>query len=1151
MENLWSIDRTTGEMTFVGMGMAGNGGFDGASCPFGVEMEKITLDTLVSFGDTITYTVNVNNASSAILSGITLLDEISFGGTVSTLPNNLFGGTVSSGIGSNTLRIDGISLPLGMSTFEFDVAMPSTNCGDMVISNQARLLNLPSAIGDTVLSDDPISSNIDDATSTTVTQPSFVAGSLSSLSSIVCSGDSLSFSYDNSQGDLTWQESNDQLSWSSFSSGTIQNDTTINLNQTTGITVFDTVYYRAMLTSVCDTAYSDTIVFEIHPMNYIGNLDTVSLICPGDVLSLPIDSVLADSVRWQYRPFGGTFSALAGESNDSISIVPPFPDTSEYRAIGFHQGGVCPEDTSNVGIVRYIITDTNDVVVSNDLSIGRIDSVQTLDYLSNDTAYTYPIDPSLFTILNSPVNGSVTVDTVNGSLTYTPNAGFFGVDSLEYQVCSMGCPNVCDEAYIVFRVLPPALACDETIYLSQNDGSGGRNLVALDLDASPFASNQLTNYSTAHNALGYNPKDNYLYAVSESDSRLLLIGTQNQVIDLGEIEGASSVGTFWAGAFDIDGNYWVNALDDSLHRINVNEVRIDTSIRLGNGTTTGFGDFAIPNDEMAAYGYAENNLVKVDLGTGNLTYIGSAVTNFATGAAMFDAKNNLYIYGSDMSSDLTMNTLWEADRATGMIDTVGMGFNATGGFDGASCPFGIGLEKVTLDTLVDFGDTIRYTISLINSSSVVQTGIELRDTITYGGSIENLPSSFLGGIIISGNGQGILEISNITLPVGQTDLVFDVVLPSTNCGDSIIGNQAWLTNLSTSLGGVVRSDNPNTTAIEDATGTRVTQPTLAGGDFNITSETYCTGDTAELQLQNSDGIVQWYSKHSTGSWEAQSSFTIVNDTVGSYLVTNNELLPDTTEYMAMVVNACDTTYSDTSMVIVHPQATAGIGQNLSICPHSSLEIDLSGTRADSIYWERRIDGGVYSTLTSQSDSLLVEVPPVPDALEYRAIVKFENGVCPFDTSNVIQVVFMDTSVVGTLNLGDLEICSGEETIISAVGFSGDLSWQTGMNGVWSQVGVGLDSISISEINESDSSVYYSVMTEVISSCDTLISDTVMVRVDPMPSGGNIQDGYSCVQATEVSLGDFAGDSIFWQWSNDRINWNQESVLLFCYSTDEF
>lgn len=55
--------------------------------------------------------------------------------------------------------------------------------------------------------------------------------------------------------------------------------------------------------------------------------------------------------------------------------------------------------------------------------------------------------------LSGPNNGSVSI-LPNGNMTYTPDAGFIGQDTLTYYICDDGVPSLCDTTTVIITVLP-------------------------------------------------------------------------------------------------------------------------------------------------------------------------------------------------------------------------------------------------------------------------------------------------------------------------------------------------------------------------------------------------------------------------------------------------------------------------------------------------------------------------------------------------------------------------------------------------------------------------------------------------------------------------------------------------------------------------
>ena len=102
-----------------------------------------------------------------------------------------------------------------------------------------------------------------------------------------------------------------------------------------------------------------------------------------------------------------------------------------------------------------------------------------ISILTNDADSDGNIDSTSVTLINSPSNGTATVDPITGAITYTPNAGFTGTDTLIYQVCDDGTPlpELCDTAIVIITVL----SC-QTDLTADCDGDGVTNGEEVDPD---------------------------------------------------------------------------------------------------------------------------------------------------------------------------------------------------------------------------------------------------------------------------------------------------------------------------------------------------------------------------------------------------------------------------------------------------------------------------------------------------------------------------------------------------------------------------------------------------------------------------------------------------------------------------------------------
>jgi uncharacterized repeat protein (TIGR01451 family) len=138
-------------------------------------------------------------------------------------------------------------------------------------------------------------------------------------------------------------------------------------------------------------------------------------------------------------------------------------DTFDYT-ISDGNGGT---DTATVTITVASVNDAP--AAADDSDITGEDVPVTTNVVANDSDVDGTIDPSSVVVGNGvnglfePLNGSVTANG-DGTITYSPHAGFNGVDVYEYQVCDSGTPVLCDVARVTVTVVPnvPPTAADDS-----------------------------------------------------------------------------------------------------------------------------------------------------------------------------------------------------------------------------------------------------------------------------------------------------------------------------------------------------------------------------------------------------------------------------------------------------------------------------------------------------------------------------------------------------------------------------------------------------------------------------------------------------------------------------------------------------------------
>ena len=102
----------------------------------------------------------------------------------------------------------------------------------------------------------------------------------------------------------------------------------------------------------------------------------------------------------------------------------------------------------------------------------------TIDVLANDTPDPYgPLNPASVTVTSAPANGTTSVNSTTGAITYTPNATFVGTDTFTYQVCSSESSSLCDVAGVTITVgAGPGVAASLTP-TAPNTGTGQTPIV--------------------------------------------------------------------------------------------------------------------------------------------------------------------------------------------------------------------------------------------------------------------------------------------------------------------------------------------------------------------------------------------------------------------------------------------------------------------------------------------------------------------------------------------------------------------------------------------------------------------------------------------------------------------------------------------------
>ena len=137
----------------------------------------------------------------------------------------------------------------------------------------------------------------------------------------------------------------------------------------------------------------------------------------------------------------------------TYTSVPGFTgtDTLIYQICDIDYPANCDTALVVITILPAIdaFNDTLGVVASNDSIVGY-------PILGNDTLNGLTPLPSQvsITVVDAALKGAVTISPTTGGLTYVPNPGFSGEDSLRYKICDTANPTVCDSAWVFVTITP-------------------------------------------------------------------------------------------------------------------------------------------------------------------------------------------------------------------------------------------------------------------------------------------------------------------------------------------------------------------------------------------------------------------------------------------------------------------------------------------------------------------------------------------------------------------------------------------------------------------------------------------------------------------------------------------------------------------------
>jgi len=210
---------------------------------------------------------------------------------------------------------------------------------------------------------------------------------------------------------------------------------------------------------------------------------------------------------------GGTYLWSTAETSATINVSPAI-NTTYYVTVTNTFG--C---TASDSVMVTIYTGAGSLLANLDSTVTEESELIVTDVALNDAG-----NINTVSILTNPSNGSVTVSGTNVS--YLPNDGFIGTDTLTYIVCDAFCTSYCDTALLIIRVTEDVQVFVPNGFSPNGDGI---NDVLEILGLDDYPENELFIYNRWGELVYYSKPYNNDWSGQSNNDKLKLTG--DEVID--------------------------------------------------------------------------------------------------------------------------------------------------------------------------------------------------------------------------------------------------------------------------------------------------------------------------------------------------------------------------------------------------------------------------------------------------------------------------------------------------------------------------------------------------------------------------------------------------------------------------------------------
>ena len=451
------------------------------------------------------------------------------------------------------------------------------------------------------------------------------------------------------------------------------------------------------------------------------------------------------------------------------------------------------------------------------------------------------------------------------------------------------------------------------------------------MDTDPIVFTEISDFGRRINALGYNPIDNLLYSNSFETGELLRYSANGEIENLGLL----SNGDKWTsngGTFDVDGIfYYIRARGPSAAEIWSLNITSLVAAKVMDITPSPL-DLALNPADGLMYGVVGDRLFRYDLDNAQETDLGQISGIQAggdIGAAWFTLSGDLLIYGALDGLSTSQNDIARIDVTT--LDGIIISANGetAAGNDGASCPFGILMEKSVSKDTVAVGETFNYIIEVFNETGGTVNNITFEDILDPRFEFVSIVTNeFDPGIVTLPNE---IRLNNFSLPLGLSTLEFSVRVKSPGfCVDQLVGNLASLDGLSPNFGTTIFSDDHTTALQNDSTYVVISASggSSSAGIISPASISECGSVSENISISGHNGTVEWQVSTDNNIWNLFTGVVVDASTI-TIEHTNTTTSTQTFYYRARVFDGlCGEAFTSPIRVDI----TAGLSVNPTTSP---------------------------------------------------------------------------------------------------------------------------------------------------------------------------------------------------------------------------